>query len=113
MRNGCKCVFLHIFKKYSLLSFFYRFGYVYKGWKESTKLGALLYSTIGLRKVYTINKKVSHVVFFWLINALEAYIVEFVVKGTHSYSASEWDLFKGPRGRYMRLFPTCIKNDVV
>jgi hypothetical protein len=39
---------------------------------------------------------------------IRGYITEFVVDYTHSYSVVERDLFKGPRGRFMKSLGTWI-----
>jgi hypothetical protein len=66
-----------------------------------------------IKQLNTISNKVSHVVDFWLNSVLRGYITEFVIDCTQSYSVTEREFFKGPRGRYLNALSTLDKNVVV
>ena len=46
---------------------------------------------------------------FWLDSIVAGFITEFAVDKTKSYSATEQEFLRGPRGRYIRSLYTSIK----
>jgi hypothetical protein len=56
-----------------------------------------------------VNNKFMCAVDFWLDNIVAGFITEFAVDTVKSYSATEKEFLKGPRGRYIRSLYTSIK----
>jgi hypothetical protein len=56
-----------------------------------------------------VNNKFTRVVDFWLDSIVAGFIIEFAVDTTKSYSATEKEFLRGPRGRYIRSLYTSIK----
>jgi hypothetical protein len=56
-----------------------------------------------------VDNKFMPAVDFWLDNIVAGFITEFAVDTKKSYSATEQEFLKGPRGRYIRLLYTSIK----
>jgi len=56
-----------------------------------------------------ISNPISRAVDFWINNILGGYVTESSIAYTKSYSASESELFYGPRGRYLREITAWIK----
>jgi hypothetical protein len=62
-----------------------------------------------IQQVNTISNRILRTVDFRLDSVLGGYITEFSIDCTQSYSVVERDLFKGLRGRYLKLLSTWIK----
>jgi len=56
-----------------------------------------------------VNNKFTCAVEFWLDNITLGFITEFVVDTKNSYTATENDFLRVPRGRYIRSLYTSIK----
>ena len=56
-----------------------------------------------------VNKKFMCAVDFFLDSIVAVFITEFAVDTAKSYSTTDKDLLKGPRGRYIRSLYTSIK----
>jgi hypothetical protein len=57
-----------------------------------------------------VNKKFTRAIDFWLDNIVAGFITEFAVDAVKSYTATENNFLKGPRGRYIRSLYTSIMN---
>ena len=55
------------------------------------------------------NNKITRAIDFLLYSIVEGFIIEFVVDTAKSYSTSEKEFLRGPRGRYIRSLYTYIK----
>jgi hypothetical protein len=56
-----------------------------------------------------VDNKFMRAVDFWLDNIVAGFITKFAVDTMKSYSATEKEFLKGPRGRYIILLYTSIK----
>ena len=56
-----------------------------------------------------VNNAISRAVDFWTARTLEAFVTEFAVDTSTSFSEAERQFFKGPRGKYLNLFSLNIK----
>jgi hypothetical protein len=67
--------------------------------------------TVGVEIVLLqqVNNKFTHAIDLWLDSIVAGFITEFVVDTTKSYTTTEKDFLKGPRGRYIRSLYTSIK----
>ena len=52
---------------------------------------------------------VSRAVDFWTTRTLEAFVMEFVIDTSTSFSEAERQFFKGARGKYLNSFNLKIK----
>ena len=55
------------------------------------------------------NNEIPRVVDFWTTRTLEAFVTEFEINRSTSFSEAERQFFKGPRGKYLNLFSLQIK----
>jgi hypothetical protein len=56
-----------------------------------------------------VSNKFKRVVDFWLDNITARFITEFAKYKMNSYTISERDFLRGPRGRYVKSLYTLIK----
>ena len=56
-----------------------------------------------------VNNEISQAADFWTTRTLEAFVTEFAIATSTSFSKAEWEFFKGPRGKYLNLFNLKIK----
>jgi len=56
-----------------------------------------------------VNNAISRAVDFWTTRTLEAFVTEFAIDTSTSFSEAERQFFKGPRGKYLNLFSLNIK----
>ena len=56
-----------------------------------------------------VNNEISQAVGFWTTRTLEAFVTEFAIDTSTSFSESEWKFFKGPRGKFLNSFSLRIK----
>ena len=59
--------------------------------------------------VQHVNNEVSHAVDFWTTRTLEAFVTEFAIDTSTSFSEAERQLFKGPRGKFVNSLSLKIK----
>ena len=53
--------------------------------------------------VQHVNNEVSRAVDFWTTRTLEAFVTEFAIDTSTSFSEAERQFFKGPRGKFLNL----------
>ena len=56
-----------------------------------------------------VNNEISQDVDFWTTRTLEAFVTEFAIDTSTSFSEAERQFFKGPRGKYLNSFSLRIK----
>ena len=56
-----------------------------------------------------VNNEISRVVDFWTTRTLEAFVTEFAIDTSTSFSEAERQFFKGPRGNFLNSFSLRIK----
>ena len=56
-----------------------------------------------------VNNEISRAVDFWTTRTLEAFVTEFAIDTSTSFSEAEWQFFKGPRGKFLNSFSLRIK----
>ena len=56
-----------------------------------------------------VNNAISRAVDFWTTRTLEAFVTEFAIDTSTSFSKAERQIFKGPRGKYLKSFSLNIK----
>ena len=56
-----------------------------------------------------VNNAISRAVDFWTTRTLEAFVTEFAIDTSTSFSEAERQFFKGPRGKYLNSFSLQIK----
>ena len=59
--------------------------------------------------VQHVNNEVSRAVDFWTTRTLEAFVTEFAIDTSTSFSEAERQFFKGPRGKFLNLLGLRIK----
>ena len=57
----------------------------------------------------SMNNEISHGVDFWTMRTLEAFVTEFAINTSTSFSEAEQRFFQGPRGKLLNLFSLRIK----
>ena len=55
------------------------------------------------------NNEVSHTVDFWTTRTLEAFMTEFAIDTSTSFSEAERQFFKGPSGKFLNSLSLKIK----
>jgi hypothetical protein len=55
-----------------------------------------------IQQVNSISKQISHTIDLWMDSVLRGYITDFSIDYTNSYSDTEREFFKGPRGRHLK-----------
>jgi len=66
------------------------------------------WTTENIAQLDKVNNKFTHEVDFWLDNIIAGFITEFIVDTMKSYTATEKDFLKGPKGSYIRYLYTLI-----
>ena len=56
-----------------------------------------------------VNNEISRAVDFWTTRILEAFVPEFTINTSTSFSEAERQFFKGPRGKFLNLLSLRIK----
>ena len=56
-----------------------------------------------------VNNEVSRAVDFWTTRTLEAFVTEFAINTSTSFSEAEWQFFKGPHGKFLNSLSLRIK----
>ena len=56
-----------------------------------------------------VNNEISRAVDFWMTRTLEAFVMEFAIDTSTSFSEAEQQFFKGPRGKFLNSFSLRIK----
>ena len=56
-----------------------------------------------------VNNGISRAVDFWTTRTLEAFMMEFAIDTSTSFSEAERQFFKGPRGKFLNSFSLKIK----
>ena len=56
-----------------------------------------------------VNNAISWAVDFWTTRTLEAFVIEFSIDTSTSFSEAERQFFQGPRGKYLNSFSLQIK----
>ena len=56
-----------------------------------------------------VNNEISRAVDFWTTRTLEAFVTEFAIDTSTSFSESKRQFFKGPRGKFFSSFSLRIK----
>ena len=56
-----------------------------------------------------VNNEISRAVDFWTMRTLEAFVTEFAIDMSTSFSEAERQFFKGPRGKFLNLLSLRIK----
>ena len=56
-----------------------------------------------------VNNEVSRAVDFWTTRTLEAFVTEFAIDTSTSFSEAERQFFKGPRGKFLNLLGLKVK----
>ena len=56
-----------------------------------------------------VNNEVSCAVDFWMTRTLEAFVIEFAIDTSTSFSEAERQFFKGPRGKFLNSLSLKIK----
>ena len=56
-----------------------------------------------------VNNRISRAADFWTTRTLEAFVTEFAIDTSTSFSEAEQQFFKGPRGKFLNLFSLKIK----
>ena len=59
--------------------------------------------------VQHVNNEVSRAVDFWTTQTLEAFVTEFAIDTSTSFSEAERQFFKGPRGKFLNSLSLKIK----
>ena len=59
--------------------------------------------------VQHVNNEVSRAVDFWTTRTLEAFVIEFAIDTSTSFSEAERQFFKGPRGKFLNSLSLRIK----
>jgi hypothetical protein len=62
-----------------------------------------------IARLERVNNKFMHAVEFWLDKTIVGFIIEFPVDTPKSYTVAEYDLWKGPIGRYIKSLYMSIK----
>ena len=57
----------------------------------------------------SVNNEISRAVDFWTTRTLEAFLTEFAIDTSTSFSEAERRFFQGPRGKLLNLFSLRIK----
>ena len=57
----------------------------------------------------SMNNEISRAVDFWTTRTLEAFVTEFAIDTSTSFSEAEQRFFQGPRGKILNLFSLRIK----
>jgi hypothetical protein len=74
----------------------------------TNRIRQLEWNPVEIVQLQQVNNKFMRAVDFWLDNIVAGFITEFAVDTVKSYSATEKDFLKGPRGRYIRSLYTSI-----
>jgi len=61
-----------------------------------------------IQQVNVVRNNTSHAIDYWLNSVLGGYVTEFMIDYTQPYSAAKRELFKGPRGRYLKSLSTWL-----
>ena len=56
-----------------------------------------------------VNNEVSRAVDYWTMRTLEAFVIEFAIDTSTSFSEAERQFFKGPRGNFLNSLSLQIK----
>ena len=56
-----------------------------------------------------VNNEISRAIDFWTTRTLEAFVTEFTIDTSTSFSEAERQFFKGPSGKYLNSFSLRIK----
>ena len=56
-----------------------------------------------------VNNEVSRTIDFWTTGTLEAFVIEFAINTSTSFSEAERQFFKGPRGKFLNSLSLKIK----
>ena len=56
-----------------------------------------------------VNNKISRAVDFWTMRTLEAFVTEFAIDMSTSFSEAERQFFQGPRDKFLNSFSLRIK----
>ena len=59
--------------------------------------------------VQHVNNEVSRAVDFWTTRTLEAFVTEFAIDTSTSFSEAEWQFFQGPHGKFLNSLSLKIK----
>ena len=59
--------------------------------------------------VQHVSNEVSRALDFWTTQTLEAFVTEFAIDTSTSFSEAERQFFKGPRGKFLNLLSLRIK----
>jgi hypothetical protein len=96
--------------------FFCDFPHVLQEWilrlkdnHPTNQIRQLEWNPFEIVQLQQVDNKFMRAVDFWLDNIVAGFITEFAVDTAKSYSASEQDFLKGPRGRYIISLYTSIK----
>jgi hypothetical protein len=75
----------------------------------TNQIRQLEWNPVEITQLQQVDNKFTRAVDFWLDNIVAGFITEFAVDMVKSYSATEKEFLKGPRGRYIRSLYTSIK----
>jgi hypothetical protein len=96
--------------------FFCDFPHVLQEWilrlkdnHPTNRIRQLEWNPVEITQLQQVDNKFTRAVDFWLDNIVAGFITEFAVDTVKSYSATEKEFLKGPRGRYIRSLYTSIK----
>jgi hypothetical protein len=73
-----------------------------------TRIRQLEWNLVEIVQLQQVNNKFTRTIYFWLDSIVARFIIEFVVDITKSYTTTEHDFIKGPKGRYIRSMYTSI-----
>jgi hypothetical protein len=95
--------------------FFCDFPHLLQEWllrlKENhptNRIRQLEWNPVEITQLQQVNNKFTRAVDFWLDSIVAGFITEFAVDTTKSYTTTEKDFLKGPRGRYIISLYTSI-----
>jgi hypothetical protein len=67
------------------------------------------WNPVEILQLQQVNNKFTRAIDLWLNSIVACFIIEFAVDTSNSYSATEKEFMRGPRGRYIISLYTSIK----
>jgi hypothetical protein len=75
----------------------------------TNQIRQLDWTPIQIQQLQQANNKFTCTIYFWLDSIVAGFITEFIVDIAKSYSFTEQEFLRGPRGRYIQSLYTSIK----
>jgi hypothetical protein len=77
--------------------------------RPTNRIKQLEWNHVEITQLQQVDNKFTCTIDFWLDSIVAGFITEFAVDTAKSYTATEQDFRKGPKGRYIRSLYTSIK----